>query len=60
MPHSLHKGDVNGYIAYYAKLAIHPTPPATLADLWERAAINYTPQPVPKTLATDNHQRVRI
>ena len=47
-------------IAYYGKLAIHPTSLATLADLWERAAINYTPQPVPKTLTTDNHQRVRI
>ena len=26
-------------IAYYGKLAIHPTPLATLADLWERAAL---------------------
>jgi uncharacterized membrane protein len=26
-------------VAYYGKLAIHPVPLATLADLWERAAI---------------------
>jgi uncharacterized membrane protein len=30
-------------IAYYGKLAIHPTPLATLADLWERAAIGPIP-----------------
>jgi uncharacterized membrane protein len=26
-------------IAYYGKLATHPTPLVTLAELWERAAI---------------------
>ena len=26
-------------VAYYGKLAIHPTPLASLAELWERAAI---------------------
>src|SRR6202043_895556 len=30
-------------IAYYGKLAIHPAPLATLADLWERAAIGPIP-----------------
>jgi uncharacterized membrane protein len=30
-------------IAYYGKLAIHPTPLATLADVWERAAIGPIP-----------------
>ena len=30
-------------IAYYGKLAIHPVPLATLADLWERAAIGPIP-----------------
>jgi len=30
-------------VAYYGKLAIHPTPLATLADLWERAAIGPIP-----------------
>ena len=30
-------------IAYYGKLAIHPTPLTTLADLWERAAIGPIP-----------------
>jgi uncharacterized membrane protein len=30
-------------VAYYSKLAIHPTPLATLADLWERAAIGPIP-----------------
>jgi uncharacterized membrane protein len=30
-------------IAYYGKLAIHPIPLATLADLWERAAIGPIP-----------------
>jgi len=30
-------------IAYYGKLAIHPTPLGTLADLWERAAIGPIP-----------------
>ena len=30
-------------LAYYGKLAIHPTPLATLADLWERAAIGPIP-----------------
>jgi uncharacterized membrane protein len=33
-------------IAYYGKLAIHPVPLVTLADLWERAAIG----PIPGTL----------
>jgi len=30
-------------VAYYGKLAIHPTPLATLADIWERAAIGPIP-----------------
>jgi uncharacterized membrane protein len=30
-------------IAYYGKLAIHPTSLTTLADLWERAAIGPIP-----------------
>jgi uncharacterized membrane protein len=30
-------------IAYYGKLAIHPAPLGTLADLWERAAIGPIP-----------------
>ena len=30
-------------IAYYGKLAIHPNPITTLADLWERAAIGPIP-----------------
>jgi uncharacterized membrane protein len=30
-------------IAYYGKLAIHPTPLTTLAELWERAAIGPIP-----------------
>ena len=30
-------------VAYYGKLAIHPTPLATLSDLWERAAIGPIP-----------------
>ena len=30
-------------IAYYGKLAIHPTPLTSLADLWERAAIGPIP-----------------
>jgi uncharacterized membrane protein len=30
-------------VSYYGKLAIHPTPIATLADLWERAAIGPIP-----------------
>ena len=30
-------------VAYYGKLAIHPTPLATLADLWQRAAIGPIP-----------------
>ena len=30
-------------IAYYGKLAIHPAPLATVADLWERAAIGPIP-----------------
>ena len=30
-------------VAYYGKLAIHPTPLATLADVWERAAIGPIP-----------------
>src|SRR5262249_10724561 len=30
-------------IAYYGKLAIHPTPLVTFADLWERAAIGPIP-----------------
>src|SRR5260370_25107398 len=30
-------------IAYYGKLAIHPVPLVTLADLWERAAIGPIP-----------------
>ena len=30
-------------IAYYGKLAIHPTPLVTLAELWERAAIGPIP-----------------
>jgi uncharacterized membrane protein len=30
-------------VAYYGKLAIHPAPLATLADLWERAAIGPIP-----------------
>jgi uncharacterized membrane protein len=30
-------------IAYYGKLAIHPVPLATLADVWERAAIGPIP-----------------
>ena len=30
-------------IAYYGKLAIHPTPLTTVADLWERAAIGPIP-----------------
>ena len=30
-------------IAYYGKLAIHPAPLATLADVWERAAIGPIP-----------------
>ena len=30
-------------VAYYGKLAIHPTPMATLADLWDRAAIGPIP-----------------
>jgi uncharacterized membrane protein len=30
-------------IAYYGKLAIHPAPLATLADLWQRAAIGPIP-----------------
>ena len=30
-------------LAYYAKLAIHPTPMQRLADLWERAAIGPIP-----------------
>src|ERR1044072_2053666 len=30
-------------VAYYGKLAIHPFPLATLADLWERAAIGPIP-----------------
>jgi uncharacterized membrane protein len=30
-------------LAYYGKLAIHPAPLATLADLWERAAIGPIP-----------------
>jgi uncharacterized membrane protein len=30
-------------VAYYGKLAIHPTPLATIADLWERAAIGPLP-----------------
>jgi uncharacterized membrane protein len=30
-------------IAYYGKLAIHPTPLASLADLWDRAAIGPIP-----------------
>ena len=30
-------------VAYYGKLAIHPTPLTTLADLWERAAIGPIP-----------------
>ena len=33
-------------VSYYGKLAIHPTPLATLADLWERAAIG----PIPGTV----------
>jgi len=33
-------------IAYYGKLAIHPTALTTLADLWERAAIG----PLPGTI----------
>lgn len=33
-------------IAYYGKLAIHPVPLVTLADLWERAAIG----PIPGSL----------
>jgi uncharacterized membrane protein len=33
-------------IAYYGKLAIHPEPLATLADLWQRAAIG----PIPGSL----------
>jgi len=30
-------------VSYYGKLAIHPTPIATLTDLWERAAIGPIP-----------------
>ena len=30
-------------VAYYGKLAIHPTPLASLAELWERAAIGPIP-----------------
>jgi uncharacterized membrane protein len=30
-------------LAYYGKLAIHPEPLASLADLWERAAIGPIP-----------------
>jgi len=30
-------------IAYYGKLAIHPTPLQSLAELWERAAIGPVP-----------------
>jgi len=30
-------------IAYYGKLAIHPTPLVTLAELWQRAAIGPIP-----------------
>jgi hypothetical protein len=30
-------------VAYYGKLAIHPAPLDTLADLWERAAIGPIP-----------------
>src|SRR6516162_6593873 len=30
-------------VAYYGKLAIHPAPMTTLADLWERAAIGAIP-----------------
>jgi uncharacterized membrane protein len=30
-------------IAYYGKLAIHPTPLASLAELWERAAVGPIP-----------------
>jgi hypothetical protein len=30
-------------VSYYGKLAIHPTPIATLADRWERAAIGLIP-----------------
>ena len=30
-------------IAYYGKLAIHPVPLVSLADLWERAAIGPIP-----------------
>jgi uncharacterized membrane protein len=30
-------------VAYYGKLAIHPTPLTTLAELWERAAIGPIP-----------------
>jgi uncharacterized membrane protein len=30
-------------VAYYGKLAIHPAPLATLADLWEHAAIGPIP-----------------
>jgi uncharacterized membrane protein len=33
-------------MAYYGKLAIHPVPLATLADVWERAAIG----PIPGSL----------
>jgi hypothetical protein len=33
----------NQAIAYYGKLAIHPTPLTALADLWERAAIGPIP-----------------
>jgi hypothetical protein len=30
-------------LAYYGKIAIHPTPLATLADLWRRAAVGPIP-----------------
>ena len=30
-------------VAYYGKLAIHPTPLTSLADIWERAAIGPIP-----------------
>src|SRR3984893_15777459 len=30
-------------LAYYGKIAIHPTPLATLADLWKRAAVGPIP-----------------